>query len=630
MKKIICLMEGIDNESEKYINMLDSDETEIHIYDFVIESCEKKMFYLLGELFSIFCENDSKCTIVTNVEDIYEVISEICYSLFENVTYIEQSVSEKFEENVNYIELLKYESKIFEKGEEEKNINLILQSLNMLDTEKYSELCNLIQADSILKKEKKIWFYTHLCRVLFFANKSGQIQMNVSIMLYLKSMLMQLEKNVENTNEFLGCFIYYFIENEDYCYFAWNQMKRAGLESRIESDKRTAELMDYIYNRCFGKCSVKIKDSINVIPYSQRNKDVVVVLSIQYLSNMHAPTKTIIERCKTLKRMGKKVYFINTTEQYEIYKYVPFFGMKAGKGIDDYYRITHMEMNGEDIPFCQINKEQGIVQKYYQIISLINNIKPEYVLSIGTGSMLADLCAYSIPCAEMALTFSKLPHTENCIPILGRKMDDEEKKALDRDIIESRFTFELKEQKNRFSRQQFGIPKDRFVLVIVGIRLDYEITGKFLEMLDETCKNDMYVVIAGVYDNYNQVVQKYNGLRQNSKFIGYCDDILALMEICDLYVNPDRVGGGFSIIEAFYQGTPGVYLKRGDVYTSGGDEFSVDTIDEMYSTIMKYKDDKEFYSMRSRDAKERATYMTDSMDAMKKLDEVLCQWAKNK
>ena len=34
--------------------------------------------------------------------------------------------------------------------------------------------------------------------------------------------------------------------------------------------------------------------------------------------------------------------------------------------------------------------------------------------------------------------------------------------------------------------------------------------------------------------------------------------------------------------------------------------------------------------MRSRDAKERATYMTDSMDAMKKLDEVLCQWAKNK
>ena len=134
MKKIICLMEGIDNESEKYINMLDSDETEIHIYDFVIESCEKKMFYLLGELFSIFCENDSKCTIVTNVEDIYEVISEICYSLFENVTYIEQSVSEKFEENVNYIELLKYESKIFEKGEEEKNINLILQSLNMLDT----------------------------------------------------------------------------------------------------------------------------------------------------------------------------------------------------------------------------------------------------------------------------------------------------------------------------------------------------------------------------------------------------------------------------------------------------------------------------------------------------------------
>ena len=39
MKKIFCLMEDIDNEAEKYINSLDDNEVEIHVYDSIIESC---------------------------------------------------------------------------------------------------------------------------------------------------------------------------------------------------------------------------------------------------------------------------------------------------------------------------------------------------------------------------------------------------------------------------------------------------------------------------------------------------------------------------------------------------------------------------------------------------------------
>jgi len=57
-------------------------------------------------------------------------------------------------------------------------------------------------------------------------------------------------------------------------------------------------------------------------------------------------------------------------------------------------------------------------------------------------------------------------------------------------------------------------------------------------------------------------------LWENSSFVGYCDDILALMELFDLYVNPNRMGGGFSVIEAFEKGVPGVYLPKGDVYAA--------------------------------------------------------------
>lgn len=116
------------------------------------------------------------------------------------------------------------------------------------------------------------------------------------------------------------------------------------------------------------------------------------------------------------------------------------------------------------------------------------------------------------------------------------------------------------------------------------------------------------------------MMKEYTILAKNSIFIGYCDDMLALMEICDLYVNPKRLGGGFSIIEAFEKGVPGVYLRTGDVYTAGGEEFSVKDFDEMTQMIEKYKNDREFYRLMSDKARKRARLMTSSLEAMRDLD----------
>ena len=53
-------------------------------------------------------------------------------------------------------------------------------------------------------------------------------------------------------------------------------------------------------------------------------------------------------------------------------------------------------------------------------------------------------------------------HLKTVLLILAPGLDD---------IIESRFTFELKPQKGIFSREYKGLPEDRFILVVVGIRL---------------------------------------------------------------------------------------------------------------------------------------------------------------
>ncbi|HEX3076748.1 MAG TPA: glycosyltransferase, partial [Lachnospiraceae bacterium] len=112
-----------------------------------------------------------------------------------------------------------------------------------------------------------------------------------------------------------------------------------------------------------------------------------------------------------------------------------------------------------------------------------------------------------------------------------------------------------------------------------------------------------------------------------STYIGYCNDMLALNSICDLYVNPHRMGGGFSIIEAFHEGVPGVTMDYGDVATAAGEGFCVNDYEDMVDTIKKYMEDREFYHYMSERAKERAVLMTDSISAM---EEIICKAERSK
>ena len=158
----------------------------------------------------------------------------------------------------------------------------------------------------------------------------------------------------------------------------------------------------------------------------------------------------------------------------------------------------------------------------------------------------------------------------------------------------------------------------------MGIRLEYEIDDEFMKLLSSVCEAGCYVVFAGIMDNYDDMMKKYQTVKENSSFIGYCQDVSALMEICDLYINPPRLGGGFSVIEAFDKGKPGVYMKVGDVYTSGGEDFAVDTYDDMYNEIIRYKEDKVYYDKMAQKGRERAKLMTSSVEAIRDIDEQIC------
>lgn len=263
--------------------------------------------------------------------------------------------------------------------------------------------------------------------------------------------------------------------------------------------------------------------------------------------HLHTDSKTTLERCKALLDLGKKVILVNTTEQYTDIGCITNYNNIVGTIIDDYYTKNTWKINNVVIPFFQLDTKVPTKERIQNVLTILHKYKPLYILSIGTGSMLADLMSSVIPCFSMALAFSTLPHSVNTYQILGRNMTDEEKQTLDTEnILESRFTFELTPQKTHFTRAQYRLPQDTFLIAIIGIRLDFELDNGLLSILDSVCQKSCHVVFAGNFDTYYEKTKNYPNLSEHSTFIGYCNDILALMEICDLYVNPKRLGDGFS------------------------------------------------------------------------------------
>ena len=626
---IYCYVEEQNASLDELISKYDESSV-IHIVTSVVESCEGKLLYCLCDILTNYIEaskeQDDGFWFVTDVKGLYNIVEKLFSSLFEEIIYIGGNNNIEFDNSLEADQLASYFINI---QRSKLNASFMRKLWNLKDSgniEDYMEFLYELGDFGIEKEQILTKLWCCLCKILIYFPDNP---FNYKLALY--SILMVVGKKADYTNAYLHELLEDSGIKAENMYFVWNQFKRMSLKKLAVFNNESGELNDKLYLKAYNYFERELKNYFIKTPLEERNRDVVVISTIQFLDETHAPTRTVMERAKALKHLGRTVVIVNTAEQYTIKGYLPMYGTGFGRVLEQYNNVNELKIGNDSFPFIQMPEHSSIQYRMEVMVKILEKYKPYYILSIGTGSMLADLCGNIIPCASMALAFSTFPKTMNKMKILGRNLyKEEENLYTEDDIIESRFTFELKPQRSIFSRESKGLPEDMFILVVVGIRLEFEITDTFMEMLEKVCSKGCYVVFAGVMDNYNKLMESYQVVSANSSFIGYCDDMLALMDICDLYVNPDRLGGGFSVIEAFAKGKPGVYLKSGDVYTAGGESFAVDNFDEMTEQILKYKEDKEYYNSMSGLARERAKLMTSSEEAIASIDRQICERVEKK
>lgn len=451
-----------------------------------------------------------------------------------------------------------------------------------------------------------------------------------------------LIEHVDHFQELLQIYIYsvlaYFFEGGPYVdrileltennpvlveenrYFIYNQIQMYAFRWEKSIGRETSWRLRMMYRDIYHSYRKQLGIKPAVVSVKKRNRMVVVFLISQYLNEMHGPTKTVLDRCEVIaEKMGATPVIINTAELGSRSGYIPYFQPLFGSYLEHMQNTQKVTYRGREFPYIQCSKIMPNPKEMAGILQMVLQLNPYCIIQIGGNSICADLCSNFYPLITVGTVPSSLMTSEGQFLLKGRPVTEADKEYIrklgfsDNYLQYCMFTSSFNEQKTHFSRAQYGIPEDAFTAIIVGVRLDYEINDHFIEgVLIPIMEQGIVPVFVGIFDDYHKFTERYPLLQEKSVFVGSIKDILAMNELCDIYVNPNRNGGGTSVVEAMAKKLPPVSLDHGDVALGAGQEFCVSSFEEMVDRIIRLRDDAEYYAEMSEKAYERMKYVTNS------------------
>ena len=406
-------------------------------------------------------------------------------------------------------------------------------------------------------------------------------------------------------------------------YFVYSRIKAIFFSNPVfKTTDYYEDRLDDLYKQIVDYYLERVDLKQGYIPIENRNKDFVLVITGQMLMIQHGPTKTTLDRCKILiENMEKEVLLINTGTCLPNSPIVPVPSMLSGNYIDEYCDADAFNYEGVKIPYVQMQHRLPTVDEIKGLIQLVCEYKPYQIVVIGTAFAEEILCKL-IDTIVISLAPSKMERTFVQYQQIGRPINDIDRRILkyrnltEDHVISDVFTSHLAPQEGDKTRGELSLPEDAPIGVVVGGRLQSEITEEFINALKPAMENGMYLLVLGGIDALKSKFQEWLGKLYDQMIMpGMVSDPLAYLDHCFIYRNPYRDGGGTSSVEAMSKGVPVVTIRKGDVYTNTGEEFGVADYEEMKDKIIEYMENLEYHNRMSDVARKRAELMLDSSTA---------------
>ncbi|MBO4910268.1 MAG: glycosyltransferase [Lachnospiraceae bacterium] len=342
------------------------------------------------------------------------------------------------------------------------------------------------------------------------------------------------------------------------------------------------------------------------IPYRDRNKKTVVIMISPFLGAYHSPSMVAISLGYYLEQLKYKVYFVSVNDN-EILEhfgsdvYLAFIRNKLYNGITEF----EYDCFGYVIKGLHFDLRTGSMADDLSALAVhISRMAPEFIVGVESSNILADICSLYTDVISMNIV-DDLPVTLSNIT-LRYFAGDMKNEYVNADIYGKKVfhaVFQNAFQPFNRGEEIKGLPEDRFLICIMGNRLDDELGDEMLEVMREVLHGipETDFVFIG---NCPKTEIRLDEVKDRCHFLGYverCEDTIAK---CSLFLNPPRKGGGGGGFMAIKRGVPVYTLKNCDVASCIGDAFSYDSYEHLIPFIMKCLKDTDYYGQMRKKALE--------------------------
>lgn len=382
------------------------------------------------------------------------------------------------------------------------------------------------------------------------------------------------------------------------------------------------------------------------IPYNDRNKNRVVIVTKQILAIKHAPTRIVLEQCYTLiKELGMEVFLVVSPTSDLNNQEILWYNMANESCIDQFdgnYIVTYdankvyvrqEELNDDfviiykNVPIHgkQIKFENSRTEDLKHIIDRIYDLNPMFVYDMGSINPISDACNCFTTVVSMHMAYGNPVSDASILLTLlekGKQDGEISKSAVmegyNQIILKDKFIFPIDNPSNPFNRSDYKINENAFVIALVGNRLQKELTDKFKAVLKQIMKHNQNInlMIIGDFPEYISFFQDQT-FDQRIYYMGYQDELADVIVMADLFLNPPRRGGGTSALISLMAGVPVLTLADGDVAGNVGPQFTAANYDELIEILELYYSDMSFYNRQKESGILLANELTDFTNSLK-------------
>lgn len=299
----------------------------------------------------------------------------------------------------------------------------------------------------------------------------------------------------------------------------------------------------------------------------------VVILTKQMQMPPHAPSVRTLEFAKNLmENHGKEVLIVCSSENSRqasgpiVPPILAHYDDRFLSGRDN------VSYDGVNIPFKMCGDGIFNEDSAREGIRTILEFNPEIILSIGAPNLLGEVF-HDSAFGFFYMSGRNMPLTRHQYFHTWEEPTQNDQKILKKEGISEQHLFTStpgyhKPAKfSEMTKSQYGIPENSFLFAVIGGRLGSEVDVKFRQVLANIIKAQprAHFVFAGKFEGFEDAFADQPQIKDHCHYIGTVSDIMALYDICDVYLNPTRKGGGSSAAQATMAGLPILTLPTGDV-----------------------------------------------------------------